>query len=197
MGTSSGQAAASGAGGRLLRRIGGAVAALTMVMPCLVGVVTGTASATTGDTYVLPPSRYVVPLSVMSSYYGSYRMHSIGKGARLYAADIFITQNPYHDMYGGGSFFGYDPTGAQESWTNVLYDFHLAPAAGGQPVTAWLTPGQAARDQLIVSLYGWGSPSLGTMWLTRSANGDLSGTIQLRGQARPYPISFRKLSSHP
>jgi hypothetical protein len=156
-----------------------------------------TASATTGDTYVLPPSQYVVPRAVMAPYYGNYRMGSAAKGSRLYAADIFITQNQYHDMWGGGSFFGYDTTGAQESWTNVLYDFHVIPAAGGAPVRPWTTARQIAHGELIVTLYGWGSPSLGTMRLTRSANGDLSGTIRFLGQKKSYPISFHKLSSHP
>jgi hypothetical protein len=155
------------------------------------------ASATTGDSYVLPPSQYVVPPAVMAPYFGNYRLSHAAKGSRLYAANIFISQNQYHDMWGGGSFFGYDSTGAQDSWTNVLYDFHVVPAAGGAPVRPWTTARQSAHDELIVSLYGWGSPSLGTMRLRRAPNGNLTGTITLLGLKGSYPVSFRKLSSHP
>src|SRR6266487_2617012 len=189
--------------GRTLRRrlTGGAAviagvsaAAAAIAFPALFA---GTVSATTGDTYVLPPSQYVVPQPVASHYYGSYRMSGAGKGSRLSAADIFITRNQYHDLYGGGSFFGYDAAGQQDSWTNLLYDFHLVPPAGGEPVMPWTSDRQSANDELVITLFGWGSPSLGTMSLKLSRNGDLRGTIHLLNQKSPYPISFHRLSSHP
>jgi hypothetical protein len=45
----------------------------------------------------------------------------------------------------------------------------------------------------VVTLYGWGSPSLGTLTLTRKPDGDLTGTIRLYGQSRPYPITFHRI----
>lgn len=161
-------------------------AAATGVLP------TGSASATTGDTYVLPPSRYVVPPQVMSQFFGSYVLTSVGKGTRLYAANIFITTNAYDDMYGGGMFYGYDSTGAQTDWTNLLYDFRFT--AGGAPLTLtpWTTAGQVAGDTLVVTLYGWGSPSLGTMTLRKQPGGNLAGTIRLFGQSHSYPIRFHR-----
>jgi hypothetical protein len=181
--------------GRLLRRAATTAALTAVAAPSLV-LGGGTGSATTGDSYVLPPSQYVLPMTVIKPYVGSYRIAKVAKASRLYAANVFIGQNSYHDMYGGGVFYGYDSTGAQEDWTNVLYGFHLVPPAGGHAVTPWTTARQAKRDELIVSLYGWGSPSLGTMWLHRKANGDLSGSIRLRNQTRRYPISFQKISNH-
>ena len=154
------------------------------------------APVTTGDTYVLPPSKYVIPPEIVSRYSGSYRMTSVGHGARLSAADIFITSYAYDNLYGGGQFYGYDDTGAQDSWTNLLYDFHLVTASGA-PVTPdpWTTPAQVAGDRLVVTLYGWGSPSLGTFTLARKPNGDLAGAIRLHGQAREYPIAFHRIGA--
>ena len=40
-------------------------------------------SATTGDTYVLPPSRYKVPSALFPLYHGKYSLVSVGKGARI------------------------------------------------------------------------------------------------------------------
>jgi hypothetical protein len=166
-----------------------AASALAMVMPRALA-----APATTGDTYVLPPSRYVVPPEVASRYFGSYHMTGTAPGARLSSADIFITSNAYSDLYGGGVFYGYDDTGQQDSWTNLMYDFHLVtPAGAAVTPDPWTTPAQVAGDRLVVTLYGWGSPALGTLTLTRKPNGDLAGTIVLRGQSRPYPIAFHRV----
>ena len=152
----------------------------------------GSASATTGDTYVLPPSQYVIPPQVMGQFFGDYQLTSAGKGTRLSAGNIFISTNSYGDLYGGGEFYGYDNTGAQTDWTNLLYDFRFT--RGGAPValTPWATAGQVAGDALVVTLYGWGSPSLGTMTLRRQPGGDLAGTIRLFGESRSYPIRFHR-----
>lgn len=155
----------------------------------------GSASATTGDTYVLPPSRYVIPPQVMGQFFGSYKLTSVGKGTRLYAANIFITTNSFDDLYGGGMFYGYDNTGAQTDWTNLLYDFRLTSGGGPLTLTPWTTAGQVAHDTLVVTLYGWGSPSLGTMTLHRLPGGDLAGTIRLLGQSSSYPIRFHRTGS--
>jgi hypothetical protein len=173
---------------------------LAAAVSAAAAMLAGNAHATTGDTYVLPPSRYVIPPEVMSQFFGSYRMTSIGRGAKLSAADMFITSNSYDDLYGGGDFFGYDNTGAQTSWTNILYDFRLL-GPGGQvlTLTPWTTPAQVARDQIALTLYGWGSPSLGTMTLRKvtpgSQPGDLAGSIQLRGQSHSFPIRFHRIGS--
>jgi hypothetical protein len=155
-----------------------------------------TAPATTGDTYVLPPSKYVLPPELISRYSGSYHMTHAAPGSRLSSADMFITVNAYDSMYGGGQFYGYDNTGAQDSWTNLLYDFHLVTPSGATvtPVP-WTTPAQVARDRLVITLFGWGSPSLGTLTLTRAPSGDLAGTIVLYGQARAYPVTFHRIGS--
>jgi hypothetical protein len=106
---------------------------------------------------------------------------------------MFITTNSFDDMYGGGEFYGYDNTGAQTDWTNILYDFRLV-APGGSVVTLapWTTAGEVARDSLVITLYGWGSPSLGTMTLRRQAGGDLAGSISLIGQPRSVSIRFHR-----
>lgn len=176
-----------------LRRV---VTVLAAAVFAAAATLAGNAHATTGDTYVVPPSRYVIPPEVMSQFFGSYRMSSIGRGAKLYAADMFITSNSYDDLYGGGDFYGYDNTGAQTSWTNILYDFRLL-GPGGQPLTLtpWTTAAQVAHDQIAVTLYGWGSPSLGTVTLSKQPGGDLAGSIQLLGQPRSFPIRFHRIGS--
>jgi hypothetical protein len=152
------------------------------------------APATTGDSYVLPPSKYVLPPELITRYYGSYHMTRAAPGSKLYAADMFITANAYGSMYGGGQFYGYDETGTQDSWTNLLYDFRFATPSGATVTPdPWTTPAQVARDRLVITLYGWGSPSLGTLTLTRAPTGDLAGTIVLYGQARAYPVAFHRI----
>jgi len=170
-----------------------AASALAVLLPPAVPPAAA-APATTGDTYVLPPSKYVLPPELISRYSGSYHMTRAAPGARLYSADIFITANAYGSMYGGGQFYGYDNAGTQDSWTNLLYDFHFVTPSGAAVTPApWTTPAQVARDRLVITLFGWGSPSLGTLTLTRAANGDLAGTIVLYGQARAYPVTFRRI----
>lgn len=146
-------------------------------------------SATTGDTYTLPKSPYKVPAQVMRLWYGRYTLKSVGKGSRIYAADIFIFINHWHSLYGGGDFFGYDPDGSKEDWTNILYDFH--PLRNGV---------------MEITLYGWGSPTLGRLYVRRVAHGDLSGQIQLiqsnevTGKTKygpKYSIYFRKTGNRP
>lgn len=169
------------------------VAAASALPLILAGPLAGDASATTGDTYVLPPSRYVLPPELARPYFGSYHMTSAAPGARLSAADLFITTNAYGDLYGGGQFYGYDSTGTQTSWTNLLYDFHLITASGAAVTPdPWTPPAQVAADRVVVTLYGWGSPSLGTLTLTRKPDGDLTGTIRLYGQSRGYPVTFHR-----
>lgn len=176
-----------------MRRIAALTAALAAAVSALLA---GSASATTGDTYILPPSRYVIPPEVTGQFFGSYNMTHAGSGTKLYAANIFITSNTYGDLYGGGSFYGYDSTGAQTSWTNILYDFRLVTPDGKLATPApWTTAGQVADDQLAVTLYGWGSPSLGTMTLRRQRDGDLAGTIRLYGQTQSFPIGFHRIGN--
>jgi hypothetical protein len=168
----------------------GALAA--MLSPALPSAMA--APATTGDSYVLPPSKYVLPPELISRYSGSYHMTHAAPGSKLYAADMFITTNAYGSMYGGGQFYGYDETGTQDSWTNLLYDFHFVTPSGATVTPdPWTTPAQVARDRLVITLFGWGSPSLGTLTLTRAPNGDLAGTIALFGQARSYPVAFHRI----
>jgi hypothetical protein len=170
-------------------------AALASTMPPSVPSAAA-APATTGDTYVLPPSKYVLPPELISRYLGSYHMTHAGPGSKLYAADMFITTNAYGSMYGGGQFYGYDDTGAQDSWTNLLYDFHFVTPAGATVTPApWTTPAQVSHDRLVITLFGWGSPSLGTLTLTRAPTGDLAGTIVLYGQARGYPVAFHRIGA--
>jgi hypothetical protein len=142
----------------------------------------------------VPPSQYVIPPEVTGQFLGSYRMTEIGSKTVLYAGDMFITTNSYQDLYGGGTFYGYDNTSAQTSWTNILYDFRLVAPSGSVVTPApWTTAGQVANDSLVVTLYGWGSPSLGTMTLRRQAGGDLAGSISLIGQPRPVSVRFHRI----
>jgi len=169
-----------------------AASALATLMPPSVPSAAA-APATTGDTYVLPPSKFVLPPELISRYFGSYHMTHAGPGSKLYAADMFITTNAYGNLYGGGQFYGYDDAGAQDSWTNLLYDFHFVTPSGVTVTPApWTPPAQVAADRLVITLFGWGSPSLGTLTLTRAPAGDLAGTIRLYGQSRAYPIAFRR-----
>ena len=134
-------------------------------------------SATTGDTYVLPPSRYKVPSALFPLYHGRYSLTSVGKGARIVYAGGFISTNNYHALYGAFVFYGYDNQGLKSSWINLLYDFRLA-----------------QHGVMVISLYGWGGPSLGTLFVTRTKRGDLVGQIRLRN-GKKYPISFHKDSN--
>lgn len=177
---------------RKLTTLAAALAAAASVLPAvlLAGPLAGPASATTGDTYVVPPSQYVIPPQVMRQFFGSYSLTSVARGSRLSAANIFITTNSYGDLYGGGEFYGYDNTGAQTDWTNLLYDFRFTSRGAPLTLTPWATAGQVAHDTFVVTLYGWGSPSLGTMTLRRLPGRNLAGTIRLLGQTRSYPIRF-------
>jgi len=134
-------------------------------------------SATTGDTYVLPRSPYKVPSALFPLYHGKYSLLSIGKGSRIFWAGGFITTNNYHDLYGAFVFYGYDNQGMKTSWINLLYDFRLA-----------------RHGVMVIKLYGWGGPSLGTLFVTRTKRGDLVGQIQLLN-GKKYPISFHKDSN--
>jgi hypothetical protein len=134
-------------------------------------------SATTGDTYVLPPSRFKVSSALFPLYHGRYSLVSVGKGAKIVYAQGFITVNNYHDLYGAMVFYGYDSQGMKNSWINLLYDFHLA-----------------RHGMMVITMYGWGAPSLGTLFVTRTKRGDLVGQIQLL-HGKTYPISFHKDSN--
>src|SRR5438067_10093949 len=135
------------------------------------------ASATTGDTYVLPPSRYKVPSSLYHLYRGRYSMESVAKGAKIIYASGFITVNNYHDLYGAMEFYGYDDQGMKNAWINLLYDFRLT-----------------QHRMMVIKLYGWGGPSLGMLFMTRTKRGDLVGQIQLLN-GKKYAISFHKDSN--
>jgi hypothetical protein len=180
---------------RTASALAAAFAAAAGALPlALAGPPASGAPATTGDSYVLPPSRYVLPPELISRYFGSYHMTSASPGARLSSADLFITTNAYGDLYGGSQFYGYDSTGTQTSWTNLLYDFHLITASGAAVTPdPWTPPAQVAADRVMITLYGWGSPSLGTLTLTRKPDGDLTGTIRLYGQSRGYPVTFHRI----
>jgi len=175
-----------------------AVVAVLGLASGLVVLVPGTGSATTGDTYVLPPSRYYICRSIRRAWYGTYTTTRViapqGAVTRVTAADIFITKSNYDDLNGGGSFYGYDANGQQVSWTNILYDFHLR-AGRGLPSPATSCPNERGGRQpvMTITLFGWGSPPIGTLELRRAASGDLTGQIHLLGEARAYPINFRRL----
>jgi hypothetical protein len=180
-----------------------AVIEALLAIPLIIGAIgaRSRASATTGDTYLLPPAKYQVPASVMSNWYGEYASTSIDKRARLIEVDMFITKNQYNDLYGGGSFYGYDSQGTQDSWTEVLYDFKLlspqgqSPAACGASTPSTPKPKAGRPETMAITLYGWGSPSLGSLRLTRQGSGNLTGTIQLKGQRQTYAISFKKVAN--
>jgi signal peptidase I len=134
-------------------------------------------SATTGDTYVLPPSRFKVSSALFPLYHGRYSLVSVGKGAKIVYAQGFITVNNYHDLYGAMVFYGYDAQGLKSSWINLLYDFR-----------------QMRNGEMAITLWGWGSPPLGTLYVRRTSRGDLVGRIRLLN-SKSYPISFHKDSN--
>jgi hypothetical protein len=134
-------------------------------------------SATTGDTYVLPPSRYKVPSALFPLYHGKYSLLSVGKGARIVYAGGFISTNNYHNLYGAFVFYGYDNQGLKTSWINILYDFR-----------------QMRNGEMAITLWGWGSPPLGTLYVKRMPRGDLVGRIRLLN-GKSYPIRFHKDSN--
>jgi signal peptidase I len=134
-------------------------------------------SATTGDTYVLPPSRYKVSSALFPLYHGKYSLVSVGKGSRIAYAGGFISTNNYHDLYGAFVFYGYDNQGLKTSWINILYDFR-----------------QMRNGEMAITLWGWGSPPLGTLYVKRTPRGDLVGRIRLLN-GKSYPISFHKDSN--
>ena len=134
-------------------------------------------SATTGDTYVLPPSRYKVPSALFPLYHGRYSLASVGKDAQIVYAGGFISTNNYHDLYGAFVFYGYDKQGLKSSWINLLYDFH-----------------QLRNGEMAITLWGWGSPPLGTLYVKRTSRGDLVGRIRMLN-GKSYPISFHKDSN--
>jgi hypothetical protein len=74
-------------------------------------------------------------------------------------------------------FYGYDNQGLKSSWINILYDFR-----------------QMRNGEMAITLWGWGSPPLGTLYVKRTPHGDLVGNIRLLN-GKSYPISFHKDSN--
>ena len=134
-------------------------------------------SATTGDTYVLPPAKHKVPSQLFPLYHGRYSTTMIAKESRIVYGECFISVNNWHDLYGAATFYGYDSQGYKTTWVNILYEFQLQP-----------------HGLMALTLYGWGTPPLGRMFLTRTNSGDLIGQIQLLDGKR-YAISWHKDSN--
>jgi hypothetical protein len=188
------------AGGRAdwRKRLVSLLALLAVAVAAVVFGVPENGSATTGDQYVLPPSQYNIPHAVMAQYYGNYDMTNPAKGSPIYDSQLFIGRNKWHSLYGGGVFYGYDPAGQRESYTEVLYNFHLVNAKGKPVAPDTCSLEQAAGKTMVVTLFGWGSPPLGEMRLRRKRNGDLVGKLEFfKGTGAPaggrtYAVSYTK-----
>jgi hypothetical protein len=130
--------------------------------------------ATTGPSDFLPPSRYNVERKVAQLYTGRYQMQSVASKARLRTGAMGIEINDRDQLYGVAQFNGYEQS-FQSIWIATLYNFHVT----------------NHKVMAIDILAQTGTPLLGHLFLTRSANGDLAGHIQLA--AGTFAITWRKV----
>jgi hypothetical protein len=112
----------------------------------------------------------------MPLYRGQYILAHAARAARLTGGALAIETNPYGYLYGIGQFFGYDTHGHESAWTATLYNFHLV--SHGVMIVDLLAPG--------------GKTLFGRLFVSRAANGNLTGQIKLG--TRRYAISWRKFS---
>jgi hypothetical protein len=135
------------------------------------------ASATTGPTLALPPSRYKVASQVAQRYVGAYELSSAASAAQIRTSALGIEVRSGY-LFGLAQFYGYNLEGNQTLWVNILYNFHLT--AKGVMIIDLLAPG--------------GSPIMGRLSVTRSKQGDLRGQIEL--PLGRYAISWHKVSNN-
>lgn len=151
--------------------------ALAGLTGCLLTCAPVPASATTGPSVALPPSRYKVPLQVAQRYAGVYVLASVAPAARIARCALGIEVNNQGFLFGYAQFYGYDLEGYRTLWLNVLYNFH-----------------QAAHGAIVFDLLGLGgSPLEGRVSVTRAPHGDLSGQIAL--PLGRYAIHWHKIKN--
>jgi hypothetical protein len=146
------------------------ICALLMAVPSRV-------SATTGPSIPLAPPQFKVALPVAHQFTGVYKMTSVAPAARIYACALGVEVNNRGYLFGYAQFYGYDITGHETLWLNVIYNFHQMP-----------------KSVMSIDLLGMGgSPLLGKMLLTRTKQGNLTGKILL--PLGTWPITFKKVKS--
>lgn len=135
--------------------------------------------ATTGPTYLLPPSHFYVPKKVEHLYRGQYLIKHVVPGSGLRGGALGIEVTAYHSLYGLAQFYGYDSKGYQSTWVSTLYYFH-----------------RMAHGLMTIDLLGpAGRPYLGKLYVHRAKNGDLRGQIQLGKHGKKYAIVWHKISN--
>jgi hypothetical protein len=135
-------------------------------------------SATTGPTQFLPAPKYKVNSKSELLYTGQYELKSSAKGARLSGGAMGIElNNDDGALYGIAQFYAYTQQGEQSTWIGTLYNFHLV----------------KNNIMSLEILAPSGHPVLAHMNLTRSAKGDLTGTIKLTSGT--FAITWHKLTS--
>jgi len=133
------------------------------------------ASATTGPSQFLPPSHYKVASKVAQQYTGQYIFKSAAPAARLKGGALAIETDNKGQLVGVGQFYGFDNNGSQITWVGTLYNFHLT-----------------GKKVMIADVVApTGKPLLARLFLTRSANGDLIGQIEL--PTGRFAITWHKL----
>ena len=158
-------------GRRLIVALGSAV------MIAGAAVAPGGVSATTGPTDYLHASKYKVAASIEKLYTGQYLFVSAGKGSLLSGGALGVEVSDSGYLYGVAQFYGYDQSGSQTVWTATLYNFH-----------------QVNHQMLLDIIAPTGAPVLGSLSVSRAANGDLSGRIRLA--TGTFAIRWHKISAH-
>jgi hypothetical protein len=160
-----------------VRNVGRKSAVAGMLVASLIAFSPRSALATTGPDQYLPPAKYKVSAKIAQLYTGQYIMKSVASGARLKGGAMGIEINNKGTLYGVSQFYGYDASGYQSTWVGTLYNFQPA----------------AHSTMKIDILAPTGAPLLGTLSLSRSKQGDLSGQIALNKHT--YTISWRKIAA--
>lgn len=169
----------AGAGMIGIMRRGVAAATVATALATVVFGNTRSVEATTGPTYLLPPSHFYVPKKLERLYTGQYLVKHVVQGSRLSGGALGIELTAYHSLYGLAQFYGYDSRGYQTSWVSTLYYFH-----------------RMAHGLMVVDLLGpAGRPFLGRLYVHRMKNGDLRGQIQLGKHGKKYAILWHKISN--
>lgn len=146
------------------------ISALLIIAPSRV-------SATTGPSVPLAPPPFKVTLPVEHQFTGVYRMTSVAPAAKIYSCALGVEINDRGYLFGYAQFYGYDITGHETLWLNVVYNFH-----------------QMAKGVMSIDLLGMGgSPLLGKLLLTRTKQGGLTGKIEITFGT--WPIAFKKIKN--
>ncbi len=133
----------------------------------------GRVGATTGATSPAP-ARYRVAANLTQPFRGQYSLVPTAGGSRLISGALAIDVNALGYLFGISQFRAYDAQGHRTTILAGFYNFHLV-----------------AHKKMLATMYdATGTVSMGSMAVTRSANGDLIGQITLGHQV--YPVHWHK-----